>query len=100
MLTESQKKATKKYIEEKTDTIYLRVKKGLKEDIKKAADKRNMSVTAFIVDCLTTVLFDDWVEESTKKAQEKAEPQPAEKPSGWRIPLASNDKLREVGYDI
>lgn len=100
MLTESQKKATNKYIEEKTDTIYLRVKKGLKEDIKKAADKRNMSVTAFIVDCLTTVLFDDWVEESTKKAQEKAEPQPAEKPSGWRIPLASNDKLREAGYDI
>ena len=83
MLTESQKKANKKYIEEKTDTIYLRVKKGLKADIKKAADKRNMSVTAFIVDCLTTVLFDDWV-----------------KSSGWRIPLASNDKLREAGYDI
>lgn len=100
MLTESQKKANKKYIEEKTDTIYLRVKKGLKEDIKKAADKRNMSVTAFIVDCLTTVLFDDWVEESTKKAQEKAEPQPAEKPRGMRIPLVSNEKLREAGYNI
>ena len=100
MLTESQKKANKKYIEEKTDTIYLRVKKGLKADIKKAADKHNMSVTAFIVDCLTTVLFDDWVEESTKKPQENAEPQSAEKPSGWRIPLASNDKLREAGYDI
>lgn len=100
MLTESQKKANKKYIEEKTDTIYLRVKKGLKEDIKKAADKRNMSVTAFIVDCLTTVLFDDWVEESTKKPQENVEPQPAEKPRGMRIPLVSNEKLREAGYNI
>lgn len=100
MLTESQKKATKKYIEEKTDTIYLRVKKGVKEDIKKAADKRNLSVTAFIIDCVNSVLFDDWTEEITKKAQEKSEPQPAEKPRGMRIPLVSNDKLREAGYNI
>ena len=35
MLTESQKKATKKYIEEKTDTIYLRVKKALKKRLKR-----------------------------------------------------------------
>lgn len=99
MTKESQKTAVAKYLSKMAD-IRLHVKKELKEDIKKAADKRNMSVTAFIVDCLTTVLFDDWVEESTKKAQEKAEPQSAEKPSGWRIPLASNDKLREAGYDI
>jgi hypothetical protein len=99
MTKESQKAAVAKYLSKMAD-IRLHVKKELKEDIKKAADKRNMSVTAFIVDCLTTVLFDDWVEESTKKAQEKAEPQSAEKPSGWRIPLASNDKLREAGYDI
>ena len=99
MTKESQKAAVAKYLSKMAD-IRLHVKKELKEDIKKAADERNMSVTAFIVDCLTTVLFDDWVEESTKKAQEKAEPQSAEKPSGWRIPLASNDKLREAGYDI
>lgn len=99
MTKESQKAAVAKYLSKMAD-IRLHVKKELKEDIKKAADKRNMSVTAFIVDCLTTVLFDDWVEESTKKAQEKAEPQSAEKPSGWRIPLASNDKLREAGYNI
>ena len=99
MTKESQKAAVAKYLSKMAD-IRLHVKKELKEDIKKAADKRNMSVTAFIVDCLTTVLFDDWVEESTKKAQEKAEPQSAEKPSVWRIPLASNDKLREAGYDI
>ena len=99
MTKESQKAAVAKYLSKMAD-IRLHVKKELKEDIKKAADKRNMSVTAFIVDCLTTVLFDDWVEESTKKPQENAEPQPAEKPKGWRIPLASNDKLREAGYDI
>lgn len=100
MLTESQKKANKKYIEEKTDAIYLRVKKGLKADIKKAADKRNMSVTAFIIQCVNLVLFDDFLKEPINKPQEKAEPQSAEKPSGWRIPLVSNEKLRETGYDI
>lgn len=99
MTKESQKAAVAKYLSKMAD-IRLHVKKELKEDIKKAADKRNMSVTAFIIDCVTTVLFDDWVEESTKKPQENAEPQPAEKPKGWRIPLASNDKLREAGYDI
>lgn len=100
MLTESQRKANKKYIEEKTDTIYLRVKKGVKEDIKKAADKRNLSVTAFILDCVNPVLFDDFLKEPIKKPQEKAEPQPAEKPRGMRIPLVSNEKLREAGYNI
>ena len=99
MTKESQKAAVAKYLSKMAD-IRLHVKKELKEDIKKAADKRNMSVTAFIVDCLTTVLFDDWVEESTKKPQENAEPQPAEKPKGWRIPLVSNEKLREAGYNI
>lgn len=99
MTKESQKAAVAKYLSKMAD-IRLHVKKELKADIKKAADKRNMSVTAFIIDCVTTVLFDDWVEESTKKPQENVEPQPAEKPKGWRIPLASNDKLREAGYNI
>ena len=99
MTKEARKRANAKYLGKMAD-IRLHVKKELKADIKKAADKRNMSITAFIIDCVTTVLFDDWVEESTKKPQENAEPQPAEKPKGWRIPLASNDKLREAGYDI
>lgn len=99
MTKDSQKAAVAKYLSKMAD-IRLHVKKELKADIKKAADKRNMSITAFIIDCVTTVLFDDWVEESTKKPQENAEPQPAEKPKGWRIPLASNDKLREAGYNI
>ena len=73
MLTESQKKANKKYIDEKTDTIYLRVKKGLKADIKKAADKRNLSVTAFIIQCINPVLLDDWMDEITKKPHQEKE---------------------------
>lgn len=100
MLTESQKKANKKYIEEKTDTIYLRVKKGVKEKIKKAADKRNMSVTAFIIQCVNDKLSSDWIDDIIADTATEDKPQSAEKPSGWRIPLASNDKLREAGYDI
>ena len=99
MTKEARQRANAKYLGKMAD-IRLHVKKKLKADIKKAADKRNLSVTAFILDCVNPVLFDDWVEESTKKPQEKAEPQPAEKPSGWRIPLASNEKLREAGYNI
>lgn len=100
MLTESQKKANKKYIDEKTDTIYLRVKKGLKADIKKAADKRNMSVTAFIIDCVNPVLFDDWLEESSKKTPQEKEQKTPEKPKSRRIPLVPVEKLREAGYNI
>lgn len=99
MTKESQKAAVAKYLSKMAD-IRLHVKKGLKEDIKKAADKRNMSVTAFILSCVNPVLFDDFLKEPIKKPQEKAEPQPAEKPKGWRIPLASNEKLREAGYNI
>ena len=100
MLTESQKKANKKYIEEKTDTIYLRVKKGVKEKIKKAADKHGLSVTAFIIQCVNDKLPSDWIDDILIDTTTEDKPQSAEKPSGWRIPLVSNDKLREAGYDI
>jgi hypothetical protein len=100
MLTESQKKANKKYINEKTDTIYLRVKKGLKADIKKAADKRNLSVTAFIIQCINPVLLDDWMDEITKKPHQEKEQKKTEKPKGSRIPLVPVEKLREAGYNI
>ena len=100
MLTESQKKANKKYIEEKTDTIYLRVKKGVKEKIKKAADKHGLSVTAFIIQCVNDKLPSDWIDDILDDTATDDKPQPAEKSTGWRIPLVSNDKLREAGYDI
>ena len=99
MTKKSQKAAVAKYLSKMAD-IRLHVKKELKEDIKKAADKRGLSVTAFIIDCVKPVLFDDWTEEITKKPQEKAEPQSAEKPSGWRIPLVPVEKLRDAGYNI
>ena len=100
MLTESQKNATKKYIEEKTDTIYLRVKKGFKQKIKKAADKQGLSVTAFIIQCVNDKLPSDWIDDIIADTATEDKPQPAEKPTGWRIPLASNEKLREAGYNI
>lgn len=50
--TEAQKKASIKYISEKTDDIRLRVKKGLKERYKQEADKRGISMTQFIIDCV------------------------------------------------
>lgn len=100
MLTESQKKATKKYLEEKTDTIYLRVKKGVKQKIKKAADKHGLSVTAFIIQCINDKMPSDWIDDILGDTASEDKPQSAEKPSGWRIPLPSNDKLKETGYNI
>lgn len=50
--TEAQKKASIKYMAEKTDDIRLRVPKGLKAKYKKAAEERGMSMTQFIVKCV------------------------------------------------
>lgn len=50
--TEAQKKASIKYMNEKTDDIRLRVPKGLKEKYKKEAAMRRKSMTQFIVDCV------------------------------------------------
>lgn len=50
--TEAQKKASIKYMSEKTDDIRLRVPKGLKKKYKLEAEKRGMSMTQFIVKCV------------------------------------------------
>lgn len=50
--TEAQKKASIKYMAEKTDDIRLRVAKGLKEKYKAEAKKRGMSMTQFIIECV------------------------------------------------
>lgn len=50
--TEAQKKASIKYMTEKTDDIRLRVPKGLKEKYKEEAEKRGKSMTQFIIDCV------------------------------------------------
>ncbi|HJD33413.1 MAG TPA: hypothetical protein H9911_02580 [Candidatus Mediterraneibacter tabaqchaliae] len=50
--TEAQKRASIKYMAEKTDDIRLRVKSGLKAKYKAEAEKRGMSMTQFIVNCV------------------------------------------------
>lgn len=50
--TEAQKKASIKYMSEKTDDIRLRVPKGLKDKYREEAEKRGMSMTQFIVNCV------------------------------------------------
>ena len=47
--TEAQKRASIKYMAEKTDDIRLRVPKGYKERFKKEAEKRGISMTQFII---------------------------------------------------
>ena len=50
--TEAQKKASMKYMAEKTDDIRLRVKAGLKEKYIAEEEKRGISMTQFIVNCV------------------------------------------------
>lgn len=54
--TEAQKKASIKYMKEKTDDIRLRVPKGLKEKYMQAAEQRGMSMTKFVIDCVEKTL--------------------------------------------
>ena len=56
--TDAQKKASMKYIKEKTDDIRLRVPKGLKDKYKSEAEKRNMSMTQFIIQCVERIIAD------------------------------------------
>ena len=99
MTKEARQRANAKYLSKMAD-IRLHVKKELKADIKKAADKRNLSVTAFIIQCVNDKLPGDWIDDIIADTATEDKPQPVEKPKGWRIPLASNEKLREAGYDI
>ena len=50
--TEAQKKATIKYLNEKTDDIRLRVPKGTKEKWKGYAEKANKSMTVYVCDAV------------------------------------------------
>lgn len=47
--TEAQKKASMKYLSEKTDDIRLRVPRGTKERFKKAAEHYDLSMTQFVL---------------------------------------------------
>lgn len=48
--TDAQKKASIKYLKEKTDSIQIRTPKGTKERWRDAADARGKSLNQFIVD--------------------------------------------------
>lgn len=50
--TDAQKKASIKYMAEKTDDIRLRVPKGLKDKYRQEAKKRGTSMTQFIINCV------------------------------------------------
>lgn len=50
--TEAQKKASMKYLKEKTDSIQIRAVKGTKERWKAAAEARGKSLNQMIVDTM------------------------------------------------
>lgn len=52
--TDAQKKASIKYLKEKTDSIQIRTPKGTKERWRNAATSRGMSLNQFIVDTVET----------------------------------------------
>lgn len=66
--TEAQKKATLKYLKEKTDSIQIRTPKGTKERWRKAAAAQNVSLNQFIVAA---------VEEKIAAALSESAPAPA-----------------------
>ena len=54
--TDAQKKASIKYLQEKTDDIRIRTPRGTKEMWKQAADDRNMSLTQFVIEAVEAAL--------------------------------------------
>lgn len=50
--SEAQKRASIKYMSEKTDDIRLRVPKGTKERYRKEAEKKGISMTQYIVNAV------------------------------------------------
>lgn len=53
---EAQKRASTKYLEEKTDDIRVRAPKGTKERWRAEAEKRGKSTTRFIIDSVETAI--------------------------------------------
>lgn len=50
--TEAQKKASIKYLKDKTDSIQIRTPKGTKERWREAAEKQGVSLNQFIADAV------------------------------------------------
>ena len=56
--TDAQKKASIKYLKEKTDSIQIRTPKGTKERWRSAAIERGKSLNQFIVDTMENEIND------------------------------------------
>lgn len=54
--TEAQKKASMKYIQDKTDDIRLRLPKGTKDRWKSAADAAGVSMTKYVQDAVEATI--------------------------------------------
>ena len=54
--TEAQKKASMKYLQEKTDDIRLRVPKGTKDRWKEAAEARGISMTQLVLEAVEAAI--------------------------------------------
>lgn len=59
MVSEAQKRATKNYEKEKIDKVTLRLEKGKKEIYRSEAEKRNISLNAFIVEAIEEKIKND-----------------------------------------
>ena len=55
--TDAQKKASIKYIQEKTDDIRIRTPKGTKERWKQVADTKGMSLTQFVIEAVEAAVI-------------------------------------------
>lgn len=60
---ESSKNAIKRYIEEKTDEVRLRVPKGTKERWKEYAESKGISLTKLVVSVINDVIENDSFEQ-------------------------------------
>ena len=56
--TAAQKKASMKYMQEKTDDIRLRVPRGTKKRWMEAADRAGMSMTKFVMEAVENKMTD------------------------------------------
>lgn len=64
--TEAQKKATIKYLSEKTDDIRIRLPKGTKERWKAAADVCGISMTRFVQEAVEAAIAEKTLNRNTK----------------------------------
>ena len=58
-VSKAKQKANRKWNENNLDRIYITVKKGQKEILKEIADKKNMSLNAYINDAIQNQINND-----------------------------------------